>query len=168
MARFLSLFTFLPAEEIRRAAGLCGAELNQAKEILAFEATCLAHGRDSAVQARAAAARVFGMREIPEKILPSSGIPREKNAGETSALPCTRIPLAELEQGIPAYQLFHRTGLAKSAGEARRLINQGGAFVNGNRVDAFDMGVTPRDLEKGAIVLRAGKKRFHSIQVDDS
>jgi len=166
--KFLSLFTFLPMGEIRQVEALCGSQLNQAKEILAFEATALAHGKAEALTAKASAASVFGTRRISDRILPSSIIPREQMAEQTDNLPSTLIPESELTQGIPAYQLFHRTGLTQSAGEARRLIQQGGAFINGCAVDAFDSKITAGHMKNRQIVLRAGKKRFHKIQVVES
>jgi tyrosyl-tRNA synthetase len=164
VARFLSLFTFLPMPEIKKIQSLSGAGLNQIKEILAFEATCLAHGREEALKAKAAAAAAFGSRRIPDNILPSSTIPRQGAADGSATLPTTRVPMAELAEGIPAYQLFHRTGLAKTAGEARRLIGQGGAYINGDSVTGFDFPVCADHLINHEIILRAGKKRYHRIE----
>ncbi|WDP91474.1 MAG: tyrosine--tRNA ligase [Desulfobacter sp.] len=161
--KFLALFTFLPMAEIRQVGSLSGAGINQAKEILAFEATRLAHGRDAALDARTAAAAAFGSRDLSGEILPSSAIPRS-GAGDVSAgLPTTCIPQGDLAAGIPAYQLFHRAGLARSAGEARRLIGQGGAYINGEKVVAFDQAVGAVHLKDGEMMLRAGKKRYHRI-----
>lgn len=165
VAKFISLFTFLPMEEIAKIETLSGAELNGAKAILAFEATALAHGREEALKAHAAAAGAFGSRSIAEGILPSSTIVREAMAEAVKTLPTTKIDREELVEGIPAYQLFHRTGLTKSAGEARRLIGQGGAYVNETSVASFDLMIGTADMEEGGIVLRAGKKRYHRIEV---
>ena len=163
--RFLSLFTFLPMPEINRVSQLVDAQLNQAKEILAFESTCLAHGRDAAVKAKASSSAVFGNGNISEDILPSSGIPRVINHKNSVALPTTCVPLKALANGIPAYELFFRTGLAKSLGEARRLINQGGAYMNGSTIEAYDLLIQSSDFKDGEVILRAGKKRFHKIQI---
>ena len=73
---------------------------------------------------------------------------------------------APLRAGIPAFKLFHQVGLANSGGAARRLIEQGGAYINGQRVEPFDYLVSDSDLDdKKTIVLRSGKKRFHKIEV---
>jgi tyrosyl-tRNA synthetase len=166
VARFLALFTFLPMEEIRTIESLEGSELNSAKIILAFEATLLAHGRDEALNAYKAAASMFGSRSVPEHILPSSAVPRGESGLEDDSVPRTLMAAAALKDGIPAFKLFCDAGLADSNGAARRLIKQGGAYVNGQRIEAFDQLITEQDLdEDNAIVLRSGKKRFHKIKV---
>ena len=164
--RFLSLFTFLPMPEIKALEQVSGADLNSAKAVLAFEATALAHGHQAATEAHAAAGAAFGIREIPECMLPSSRIPREKMTDTAITLPTTRINMREITDGIPAYQLFVRTGLTKSAGEARRLIDQNGAYINEKRVSAFDLMVSSLLIKNGEIILRAGKKRYHRIKID--
>ncbi|MCG8552938.1 MAG: tyrosine--tRNA ligase [Desulfobacterales bacterium] len=166
VARFLSLFTFLPMPEIRQVSNLVDGELNQAKIVLAFECTCLAHGREAALNAMASSASVFGTYTILNRILPSSGIPRTNNNKNAIELPTTFVSHNELAKGIPAYELFFRTGLAKSGGEARRLIKQGGAYINGETVTAFDLSVDSSHLKEGEVLLRAGKKRFHRIQTE--
>ncbi|MCP4114020.1 MAG: tyrosine--tRNA ligase [Desulfobacteraceae bacterium] len=165
VARFLALFTFLPLEEIEMVKNLEGAELNSAKSILAFEATRLAHGTQEAEKALTAAVSMFGAREIRADILPSSTINRVKPEGANNSLPTTAMDETELSAGIPVYQLFHRVGLVKSAGEARRLIAQGGAYMNESHVTAFDLTVDTSNMENGEIVLRAGKKRYHRITI---
>lgn len=165
VARFLALFTFLPLAEIEKVKNLEGAALNSAKSILAFEATCLAHGRQKAIKALTAAASMFGAREIGADVLPSSTIDRVGSDGTNTFLPSTAMEETELSAGIPVYQLFHRVGLVKSAGEARRLISQGGAYMNESHVTAFDLTVDTSHLVNGEIVLRAGKKRYHRITV---
>lgn len=166
VGRFLSLFTFLPMPEIRQVNNLVDAELNQAKAILAFESTCLAHGRDAALKAKASSSAVFRNCTISERILPSSSIPRENDNKTPVALSTTYVPLNEFAKGIPAYELFFRTGLAKSGGEARRLINQGGAYINGETIAAFDFLVNSDHINDGEVILRAGKKRFHRILIE--
>ncbi len=166
VAKFLALFTFLPMTEIRLLNRVSGADLNHAKQILAFEATCLAHGRRAALKARSASAAAFGDRTIPDAMLPSSTIPREKTDAVPPALPLTKIGKVELDEGIPAYQLFHRVGLCKSAGEARRLVAQGGAYINDATVTAFSQVVLTCHFREGAILLRAGKKRVHRVELE--
>ena len=164
--RFLALFTFLPMEEIRSLEQVTGAELNNAKSILAFEATTLAHGAQEAVKAYEASASLFGRREIPATLLPSSQIPRGGAGADEVEMPTSEIVLADLEAGIPAYQLFHDIALANSRGAARRLIDQGGAYINGERIETFDRMITVDDLDDDRnMVLRAGKKRYHRVIV---
>jgi len=165
VARFLALFTFLPMGEIRSVASLEGAQLNAAKSILAFEATRLAHGEDEALKAYGSAISMFGTRQISRELLPSSKIPRDSGTSDDETVPHTEIPLAEFETGIPCFKLFHRVGLTDSSGAARRLIQQGGGYVNGRRVERFDEMVTDRDIEDLQIMLRAGKKHFFKIRI---
>ncbi len=106
VARFLSLFTFLPMPEIRQVDNLVDGELNQAKNVLAFECTCLAHGREAALNAMASSAAVFGNCTISERILPSSSIPRTNKNKNAIELPTTCVSQNELTKGIPAYELF--------------------------------------------------------------
>jgi tyrosyl-tRNA synthetase len=166
VSRFLALFTFLPMDEIREIEKLSGADLNSAKTILAFEAAQLAHGRDEALKAYKAAVSMFGARRVPETILPSSAIPRGDSDVDDASVPSSFVDVQTLKAGIPAFKLFHQVGLAKSGGAARRLIEQGGAYINGIRVESFDYMVSDTDLDAHkTMVLRSGKKRFHKIQI---
>jgi tyrosyl-tRNA synthetase len=165
VARFLALFTFLPMQEIRRIESLQGADLNSAKAVLAFEATRLAHGAQEAVKAYQGAVSMFGDREVPVHILPSSTLPRGDARLEDISVPQTDMDVDTLKAGIPAFKLFQTVGLAASGGAARRLIDQGGAYVNGQRIDSFDHVISDKDLDADdTIVLRSGKKRFHKIK----
>jgi tyrosyl-tRNA synthetase len=142
--RYLGLFTFLPMEEVRELSKLEGAELRRAKETLAFEATKINHGEEEALKARSAAQALF-----------SGG------AGDDSSVPTVEIRGLDMQDGIPAFELFAEAGLVKSRSEARRLIKQGGAYINGLRVERFDRPVTLEDLDDdSALLLRAGKKKF--------
>ena len=142
--RFLALFTFLPMEEVRRLGSLRGEGIREAKDVLAFEATALCHGKEEAQKARNAARELFG------------------GAGSESSesIPTCPIGAQELERGLAAYLLFEKCGLCKTRGEARRLLSQGGGYVNGQRIDAFDQVVGSKDLASGSILLRAGKKKY--------
>jgi len=165
VTRFLSLFTFLPLDEIRETGQLQGAELNAAKAVLAFEATLLAHGREETLKAFQAAISMFGNRDIASHILPSSSIGRGGSEFDDVSVPETYVEAERLKAGIPAFKLFHTVGLASSGGGARRLIEQGGAYVNGVRINSFDFLISDQDLnDANAIVLRSGKKRFHKIK----
>ena len=166
VARFLALFTFLPMDEINALDALEGSELNGAKVVLAFEATLLAHGKDEALNAYQAAASMFGSRAVADHILPSSSVPRGDSAPEDDSVPHSIVEASALKAGIPAFKLFRDAGLADSNGAARRLIQQGGAYMNGQRIDAFDQLISDQDLDAdNAIVLRSGKKRFHKVMV---
>ena len=165
VSRFLLLFTFLPLDEIRETEQLQGAELNTAKAILAFEATLLAHGREETLKAYQAAISMFGNRDMVDNILPTSTIPKGGSEIDDVSVPESFVEAEKLNAGIPAFKLFQTAGLASSGGAARRLIEQGGAYVNGQRIDSFDFLISDRDLnDANAIVLRSGKKRFHKIR----
>jgi len=165
VTRFLLLFTFLPRDEIREIEKLQGADLNTAKAVLAFEATLLAHGREETLKAHQAAISMFGNRDIAGHILPSSSIPRGDSEFGDVSVPESYVEAEKLKAGIPAFKLFHTAGLASSGGAARRLIEQGGAYVNGQRIDSFDFLISDQDLnDADTIILRSGKKRFHKIK----
>ena len=162
--KFLALFTFLPIEEIRKVGQLQSDELNYAKSVLAYEATCLAHGEKQAVEALRATASVFGTKKRIQAILPSSTFPDDTSSElSVDAVPGTIIESDKLNEGIPAFKLFNQVGLAKSGGAARRLIEQGGAYLNEARIEHFDKIISLDDLVSGEIILRAGKKRYHKI-----
>ncbi len=163
VARFLALFTFLPMEEIRQAGQLSGAELNAAKAVLAFEATRLAHGEKEAVKAFKASQAVFGERKVPKGLLPSSTIPRSEGEADGTSVPTTVLTKQQIGAGIPVFKLFTLAGLANSSGAARRLIQQGGAYVDGNRIESADLLINFNDFKEMEMSLRAGKKRFHKI-----
>jgi tyrosyl-tRNA synthetase len=166
VVRFLALFTFLPMDEIRQIEKLSGADLNGAKAILAFEATRIAHGNQAAVEAHQAAASMFGTRQIRADILTSSTLSRGDLSADDASVPTSSLDAQTLKAGIPAFKLFHQVGLAKSGGAARRLIEQGGAYINGARVESFDYQVCDSDIDEAqSILLRSGKKRFHKIEV---
>ncbi len=162
--RFLSLFTFLPMDEIGAVQKLKDADLNSAKAVLAFETTLLAHGREEAVNAYQSAASMFGSRVIPKYILPSSTVPRGDSEADDVSVPQSLIDEEELKAGIPAFRLFNRVGLTASGGAARRLIEQGGAYMNDRRIETSDYMITDNDLANMEILLRAGKKRYHKIK----
>lgn len=145
--RFLALFTLLPMDEVHRLSQLKGAEINAAKEILAYEATRICHGEQEADRAREAAKSLFG----------------EEESALADSAPQFPVSVKELEQGIPAFILFEQCGLCKTRGDARRLIGQGGAYLNGERLDVFDRVVNTADLKENSLLLRAGKKRYMHV-----
>lgn len=163
VARFLSIFTFLPLEEIKEVEKLEGQELNLAKTILAYEATKLAHGEEEAVKAYTASVSMFGGKEIPAELLPGSTINRSAVEKKTEAVPSSEINKDEIEKGMGVLDLFLTSGLCKSKSDARRLVQQGGAYINENRVETIDYIVGIADFQDGEATLRAGKKRYHKI-----
>ena len=174
VARFLALFTFLPLQEIREVEKIEGADLNHAKSILAYETTKLCHGKDEAAKAKQSASANFGRKVIPRSILPSSGISRGVSmvqgvvssiSDQDDTTPNTFFDRSDLESGIPAFKLFHETALAQSGSAARRLIQQGGAYLNGNRIESTDYIIGCNDIENNEILLKAGKKKIHKIKI---
>jgi tyrosyl-tRNA synthetase len=142
VGRFLRLFTELPIDEITRLERLEGSELNEAKKVLATEATMLAHGREVALAAAETARTVFEV------------------GGLASELPTIEVPREVLERGMPAFDLFACTKLAGSKGEARRLIRGGGARINDRLITNETELVGLVDLDpQGLIRLSAGRKR---------
>jgi len=163
VARFMALFTFLPMDEVREIEKLSGAGLNSAKRVLAFEATLLVHGRGAALKAYQAAASMFGAQVVSKEIMPSSTIPREDTDQDDTAVPHSYLTIDQLKAGIPAFKIFHTAGLVSSGGAARRLIEQGGAYLNGQRIESFDQLISESDLSNMELLLRSGKKRYHKI-----
>jgi tyrosyl-tRNA synthetase len=165
VARFLALFTFLPMDETKAIEKLEGADLNSSKSVLAFEATLLAHGREEAVKAYNASASMFGSRALSENILRSSTIPRQTEAEDDTSVPYSFIGLEQIKNGIPAFKIIHDVGLADTKSASRRLIKQGGAYINGQRITSFDYLISYNDIKEMEILLRAGKKRFHILKI---
>ncbi len=149
VGRFLRLFTDLPLEEIARLEALRGAEVNEAKKVLATEATRLLHG-DAAAEAAAETAR------------------RAFEAGELAdTLPSIEIARAELAAGIPAFRLLVVAGLAATNGEARRLIRGSGARVNDETIVDEAQTISAEDLRDGAIKLSAGRKQHRLVRISE-
>ncbi len=145
--RFLATFTFLPMDRVRELGRLAGADIREAKEVLAFEATSILHGEAAAREARDTSRKLFGAGVV------------------TDAVPTTEFEAAELQAGISAPELFQRVGLSQSRSQARRLIQQGGAYVNDEPVGSVDDVITTGHLLDGSILLRAGKKRYHRVVI---
>jgi tyrosyl-tRNA synthetase len=142
VVKFLKLFTILPMGEIAKLAALQGAEINEAKKVLATEATALLHGRDEAEKAADTARTTFEQGAIAE------------------SLPTLDIPQSELASGAGVLALFVKAGLVASNGEARRQIKGGGLRVNDVAVTDEKMMLTPDNLTpEGVIKLSMGKKR---------
>jgi len=164
--RFLSLFTFLPIDEIRQVRGLTDVHLNMAKAVLAFEATRITHGEEAAVGAWQASCRAFQPKPVAEGLFPSSAIPRKGEAEDLSAIPSLELPLETIRSGVATNELFFRTGLCASKGEARRLIEQGGAYINDQQITSVDEKIDIRHTDaRGMIRLRKGKKKHFLVIV---
>ncbi|MCP3900601.1 MAG: tyrosine--tRNA ligase, partial [Desulfobacteraceae bacterium] len=161
--KFLSLFTFLPMKEIKKVKSLEGAELNSAKAVLAFEATSIAHGKIEAEKALKAAASVFGNVRIPKNLFKSSTIPRVNVTSSDESVPGTKVDRTRMEQGVSVVDFFVETALCKSKSEARRLIKQGGGYVNDIRVESTEEKLFINDFKDNELLLRAGKKKYHKI-----
>ncbi len=147
VGRFLRLYTELPLDEIGRLEHLEGAEINAAKIVLANEATRLCHGADAAEAAAATALKTF-----------VEGVRGDE-------LPTVEVPTAELKEGIPAFELLRRAGLAASGGEARKIIRGGGGRINDAVIATETRLVTEADLDAGRLVkLSAGKKRHALVR----
>ena len=149
VARFLRLFTELPLDEVHRLGELKGSEINEAKRILATEATRLAHGEEAARDAADTARRAF------------------EDGENASGLPSIGLSQAELDTGVTIAQLLVRAGLSPSKSEARRLVLNNGARLNGALVQDADAQVGTADLADGALKLTAGKKRHVLVHVSD-
>ena len=141
--RLLKLFTDLPLDEIARLGALQGQEINEAKKILATEATALLHGRDAATAAEQTARQTFEEGTL------------------AASLPTVEVSRAELDKGVGVLTAFcDKAGLVASNGEARRQIKAGGLRVNDKAVTDEKMALTTRDLTpEGVIKLSLGKKR---------
>jgi tyrosyl-tRNA synthetase len=144
----LALLTFLPMEEVRRLGALKDAEINHAKEVLAFEITKIVHGEEEAAKAQEAARALFG-----------GGMKSED-------IPTTSYPASRFEEGIDLITLMCDAKLAVSRSDARRTIQQGGVTVNDIKIEDFDKVFTSNDFDSdGALLVRKGKKAFHRFNV---
>ncbi|MET4085516.1 tyrosine--tRNA ligase [Bradyrhizobium sp. S3.5.5] len=147
VGKFLKLFTTLPMSEIRKLEALGGSEINEAKKVLATEATALLHGRDAANQAAETARRTFEEGALAE------------------SLPTVEIPRGELDAGLGVLNAFVKAGLVASNGEARRQIKGGGLRVNDESVSDEKMALSAANLTpEGVIKLSFGKKKHVLIR----
>ena len=141
--RCIRMLTFLPLEQIEEMDSWEGSQLNQAKEILAYELTKLVHGEEEAEKAKTASHALFA------------------GGSDDSNMPTTKIEASQLTDGaIGIMDLMLACNLVPSKSEARRLIQQGGVFVNDAKVEAIDFKVTEEMLKEN-VKIRKGKKKFH-------
>ncbi|HEX3076988.1 MAG TPA: tyrosine--tRNA ligase [Lachnospiraceae bacterium] len=144
----LGLLTFLPMDEVRRLGALKDAEINHAKEVLAFEITKIIHGEEEATKAQEAARALFGGNM------------------KTEDMPTTTYPAEQFGAGIDLITLMVDAKLAISRSDARRTITQGGVTVNDVKVTEFDKVFTPDDFNSdGALLVKKGKKAYHLFKV---
>lgn len=141
----LKLLTFLPMSEIGRLAELKNEQINEAKKVLAYEVTKLVHGEDEASKARQLAEALFG------------------GGGNTSNMPATELCAEELAGGINIIDVLVRTGLAPSKGEGRRLVQQGGVYLEESPVTAFDFTITKDLFRDNELIIKKGKKTYHKL-----
>ena len=141
--KFMLLFTFLSIEEIK---AVCAGNINKAKERLAFEVTALIHGKEEAEKALEGARAAFS------------------GGGNKDAMPTANLSLSKLNEGIGIIDLFAEAGLASTKSDARRLVEQGGAFINEEKISDIKAIIGKEKLDKdNEMILRAGKKRFMRI-----
>lgn len=163
VARFLGLFTLLPMDEVRMLSALEPPLLNRAKEILAYEATRLTHGKEKADQAFASALQQFGTADPEGRVETSSEIRLVRAAAE-DIIPSTDVPRGQFESGADLGAILVDAGVVPSRAEFRRLVQQGGVTVNGARADALPVTLTLSSLEGDAVLVKLGKKRLHRLQ----
>jgi tyrosyl-tRNA synthetase len=157
--KYLGLFTLLPMEEVRR---LPAENINRAKEILAFEATRMNHGGEDAARAFRAMTSRFGSADPERKVATSSAI-MECGAEGKAELPTEILSSALIADKVWVVKLFVDAGLCATNGEVKRLIQQGGAYVNDKPVTDPNLELRAADLKDGAFVLSAGKKRHKRV-----
>lgn len=144
----LRMLTFLPMEEVNRLSALEGAEINKAKEVLAYEVTKLVHGEEEAKKAQAGARAAFG------------------GGGDSANIPTTEMAAADFEgDGKGLVSLIKELGLVPSNGEGFRTIEQGGLSVNGEKVTNPKMNVTADLFRDGELLIQKGKKKFHKVVI---
>lgn len=144
----LRMLTFLPMDEVERLSSLKDAEINKAKEILAFEVTKLVHGEEEAHKAQEAARAAFG------------------TGGDMSNIPTTKMEASDFEgEGMGVVNLIKTLKLVPSNGEGFRTIEQGGLVINDEKVTNPKMNVKISDFKEGALIIKKGKKTFHRVEI---
>jgi tyrosyl-tRNA synthetase len=144
VGRFLKIYTYLPLDEVEQLASVEGAALRESKEVLAYEATRITHGQAAADEARQRSRELFG-------------------DGAAQAAPTTTLNVADLDEAVAVAELFCLAGLSRTRSEARRLIEQGGAHMNGEPVSDPNEVVGRDALLRNGLLLRAGKKRYQRV-----
>ncbi|MGO1368225.1 MAG: tyrosine--tRNA ligase [Senegalia sp. (in: firmicutes)] len=143
----LAMLTFLPMDEVKRLGNLEGAEINKAKEILAFEFTKIVHGEEEAKKAEKAARALFA------------------GGNDMSNIPSTEMEKDKFSDGIGLLALMTELGLTASNGEARRLVKQGGVSVNDEKINDIKKEITLEDFTDNKLLIKKGKKKYHQVVV---
>ncbi len=141
----LRMLTFLPLEQIDKMDRWEGSQLNTAKEILAFELTKMIHGEEEAAKAQAGARALFA------------------GGGDTEHMPTTTLTKEQLGEGLGLLEVMVMAELAASKGEARRLVQQGGVSIDGEKIADVEHTVSPADFQDGQLILKKGKKTFRKL-----
>ena len=145
--KFLALLTFLPMDEVRRLSALKDAEINMAKEVLAYEVTQMVHGKEDADKALEASRSLFA------------------GSADSESIPSTDMDAEIFEEGIGILDLMRELRLIKTNSEGRRLVEQGGITIDGEKVEAVDRMVSLDDFKDGRILIRKGKKVYHQVKI---
>ncbi len=141
----LGLLTFLPMDEVRRLGALEGAEINKAKEALAYELTKIIHGEEESKKALEASKALF------------------EGGKKAGSIPSTELDSSVFEEGIDPISLMSEVGIIPSRSEGRRIIQQGGFRLNGERIDDLDYKITLADFKDGELMIQKGKKVYHQV-----
>lgn len=149
VVRFLNYFTFVSRKEINKIKELKGADLRSAKETLAYEATKLTHGEGEAQKARISSVAIF-----------------ESKTGNLDSMPTIKISQKEINAGVPIIEVLCLTRLAATKSDARRLISQGGIYVNDQKINSLDFVVNGDLVKNYSILIRRGKKQHYRILVE--
>jgi tyrosyl-tRNA synthetase len=166
--RFLKLFTFLPLEDIAVVKTLTDARLNMAKAVLAYEATKVTHGAEAATSAWRASMEAFHSRPVDADLFASSDIPREAPKADTSAIPRYAVSLQDLASGLLITSMSAKAGLTQSMSDAKRLIEQGGIYINERQVKSVDEKLTVDDFAGvRELRVRKGKKKYLIVEIKE-
>ncbi|NLC45243.1 MAG: tyrosine--tRNA ligase [Clostridiales bacterium] len=144
----LALLTFLPMEEVEILGNLKDEKINDAKKVLAYEVTKVVHGKEEADKAVTATEALFG------------------KGGKGAEVPGTTISKNKFHENRNIIDMLSLLELISSKGEGRRLIQQGGVYINDERIDSIDYTLNESDLEDGSLMIRKGKKVYHKLMVE--
>ncbi|NMC56575.1 MAG: tyrosine--tRNA ligase [Eubacteriaceae bacterium] len=143
----LKLLTFLPMEEVNRLAALKGSEINEAKKVLAYEVTNIIHGEEEAKASQSAAEALFGQ------------------GADDAGMPTTEIAFDKVEKGMDIISILIEANLASSKSDAKRLIDQGGVAVNGDKIESVGVIISLDNFDEGKLIIKKGKKIYHKVTI---
>ncbi len=141
----MSLLTFIPMDEVKRLGALEGSEINHAKEVLATEITRMVHGEEEAQKALAASKALFGQGQ------------------DMSDVPMVKIDRSSIEGTISINDLLFETKIVATKSEGRRLVQQGGVYLNEETVTSHDQMIGMDDFNEGTAMIRKGKKKHYKV-----